>query len=160
MGYAALSPRGGPRAALGVGTSVGRPTCVKMRRATGDASMRAIRRSRPPHRGQARTSIANARRINSAHDAARAGCPGTRGRGSGAPASVAATPALPGTTSARHAQHAVIQQQVHTGARHEHPQPLEPRRRREREMRRAVGMQQLETRRYVDGHSTVQEFQP
>jgi len=57
---------GGPRGGAGLGTSVGRPRCWRICCVLADASSVATKRSRPPHPGHARTSIANTRRIRSA----------------------------------------------------------------------------------------------
>ena len=47
-GYTSSWATGGAREGAGAGTSTGRARCVRMRRATADASIRAIKRSRPP----------------------------------------------------------------------------------------------------------------
>ena len=60
-GHSSSSPVGGARAGVGLGTAAGRPRCVRIRRATEDDSMSAIRRSRPPQRGHASTSTSKAR---------------------------------------------------------------------------------------------------
>ncbi len=57
----------GARAGRATGRSVGKPRCPRIRPMTAAASMSAMRRRRPPHRGHARTSNAKARRIRSAH---------------------------------------------------------------------------------------------
>ena len=86
-GYASRSPIGGARAGADLGTSAGRVRCVRIRRATADASIRA-----------------NARRINSAQDAPRAEERRvTPDAGSSTGGLLVAPRAPRGTTSARHA---------------------------------------------------------
>ena len=52
--------KGGARGGRAAGTSSGRPRCRRMRWITGACSIRAMRRSRPPHREQASTSTPTA----------------------------------------------------------------------------------------------------
>lgn len=95
-------------------------------------------RSRPPH-AQARTSTANTRRIRSAHRQPR---PDDVAGASPVSASTDGAGGGDGTISARHAarrQHAVIQQQIHVGARDQHRQPSEKRGGGKRQVGRTVG---------------------
>lgn len=106
--------RGGARAGDGAGIVVGRPRYRRTRSITAACSISAIKRRRPPQRGQATTSTPKVRRISAAQHwprarrrAASAGSSGLT-RSPGLPAATASpTPrgadVPPRTISARHA---------------------------------------------------------
>lgn len=96
--YAAQSP-GGARLGRAAGTPAGNWRCRRMRALTADASISAIRRSRPPQRGHAARRTQNTRRIRSAQRQPRMIASSGLGRSPAARATSAALP--PGTTSRR-----------------------------------------------------------
>ena len=95
------TPRATPRRTCCIGWDGSTCRRSSPRRRTGAT---AIKRSRPPQRGHASTSVAHARRIRSAHDAPRFAGRGVTPHSGSSTRGSAVAPARPrGTTSARHA---------------------------------------------------------
>lgn len=135
-----------------------------MRRITAGSSSVAIRTIRPPHFGHASTSVSKARRMSSAQLRYR-GRIGVRrppvdvgtspvGAGSLDGVAKAASPSR-ATSACRHGAFgaSTLQEQVGARTRHQGHETLERLRRREHEMRRAVGPRALQR----DGHPPVDQ---